>query len=202
MGWLFMSSMGRFASPKDYLEDQFTYATETKTSRVLRSALVGMSTWYAACERIEKITGGREVFAIVCLVKYNPRSKDGHVFGYKSMTEHMGPCETSCPATILDLLTQSDDEHALDWRKRCRKAIEQSRRAVLHEGDLIVFAQEVAFADGQKSRRFRVAKRGRRTVFQIPGPNGDPEHQLYQIRDWKTARWTVVPKIAQIPISA
>ena len=83
MGWLFMNSMGRFASPKAYLEDQFTYPTETKTSRVLRSALVGMSTWYAACEQIEKITGGREVFAIVCLVDYNPRSKDGHAFGYK-----------------------------------------------------------------------------------------------------------------------
>ena len=202
MGWLFMNSMGRFASPKAYLEDQFTYPTDTRTSRILRSALVGMSTWYGACEQIDKSTGAREVFAIVCLVKYNPRSKDGHVFGYKDMTEHMGPCEASCPAAILDLLTQTDDEHALDWRKRCRKAIEQSRRAVLQDGDLIVFAQEISFTDGQKSRRFRVAKRGRRTVFQIPGPNGEPGRQLYQIRDWKTAQWTVVPKIAQIPIAA
>ena len=202
MGWLFMNSMGRFASPKDYLEDQFTYPTDIRTSRILRSALVGMSTWYGACEQIDKTTGAREVFVIVCLVKYNPRSTDGHVFGYKSMTEHMGPCEASCPAAILDLLTQTDDEHALDWRKRCRKAIELSRRAVLQEGDLIVFAQEVAFTDGQKSRRFRVTKRGRRTVFQIPGANGEPGRQLYQIRNWKTARWTVVPKIAHPPIAA
>ncbi len=59
-----------------------------------------------------------------------------------------------------------------------------------------MFAQEITFTDGQKSRRFRVAKRGRRMVFQIPGPNGEPGRQLYQIRNWKTARWTVVPKIA------
>ena len=97
MGWLFMSNMGRFASPKDYLEDQFTYATETKTSRVLRSALVGMSTWYGACEQIDKTTGAREVFAIVCLVSYNPRRKDGHVFGCKDMTEHMGRARRTAP---------------------------------------------------------------------------------------------------------
>lgn len=196
MGWLYMNSLGGFSSPKAYLEDQFAYTNDARTSRILRSALVAMRTWYGACERIDKTTGAREVFAIVCLVHYNPRSKDGHVFGFKDMTEHMGPCEASCPAAILDLLTPTGDEHALNWRERCRKAIEQSRRAVLQDGDLIVFAQEITFTDGQKSRRFRVAKRGRRMVFQIPGPNGEPGRQLYQIRNWKTARWTVVPKIA------
>ena len=83
MGWLYMNDLGGASGPKAYLEDQFNYATDTKTSRILRSALVGMRTWYGACEQIDKTTGVREVFAIVCLVDYNPRSKDGHAFGYK-----------------------------------------------------------------------------------------------------------------------
>lgn len=201
MGWLYMNSLGGFASPKAYLEDQFNCTGNQKSSRILRSSLVAMRTWYAACEQIDKASGAREVFAVVCLVSYNPRSKDGHVFGYKDMTEHMGPCEANCPAAILDLLTPTDHEHALDWRHRCRTALDQSRRAVLRDGDMIVFPHEIAFSDGETSRRFYVTKRGRRTVFQIPGPNGDLRAQLYQIRNWKTAQWTVIPRIAQPPIA-
>lgn len=114
----------------------------------------------------------------------------------------MGPCEANCPAAILDLLTATDHEHALDWRRRCQKAVDQARRAVPREGDMIVFPHEIAFSDGQTSRRFCVTKRGRRTVFQIPGPNGELRAQLYQIRNWKTAQWTVIPRIAQPPIAA
>jgi hypothetical protein len=194
MGWLYMNSLGGFASPKAYLEDQFTCTNEHKSSRILRSSLVAMRTWYAACEQIDKASGAREVFAIVCLVSYNARSKDGHVFGYKDMTEHMGPCEANCPAAILALLTPTDHEHAVDWRNRCRKALDQARRAVLHDGDMIVFTHEITFSDGQASRR--------QTVFQIPGPNGELRAQLYQIRKWRTAQWTVVPKIAQTQLAA
>ena len=202
MGWLYMYSLGGFASPKAYLEDQFTCTGDQKSSRILRSSLVGMRTWYAACEQIDGTSGAREVFAIVCLVSYNPRSKDGHVFGFKDMTEHMGPCEANCPAAILDLLTPTDHENAVEWRNRCRAALDQARRAVLRDGDMIVFPHEIAFSDGQTSRRFCVTKRGRRTVFHIPGPNGDLRAQLYQIRNWKTAQWTVIPKIAQPSIAA
>ena len=35
------------------------------------------------------------------------------------LDETMGPNEASCPETILKLLTPTQNEHALDWRKRC-----------------------------------------------------------------------------------
>ena len=201
MGWLYMNSLGGFASPKAYLENQFDYAHDHKTSRILRSSLVALRTWYGACEQIDHATGAREVFAVVCLVDYNPRSKDGHVFGYKSMTEHMGPCQASCPAAILDLLTRTEDTNALDWRRRCRSTLAQLHRAILQDGDMIVFPHEIGFSDGCASRRFCVTRRGRRTLFQIPGPNGKCARQLYQIRNWRTANWTLVPAIAQPPIA-
>ena len=53
MGWLYMNSLGGFSSPKAYLEDQFSYTNDARTSRILRSALVAMRTWCGACERID-----------------------------------------------------------------------------------------------------------------------------------------------------
>ena len=40
MGWLFMHSLGGFAGPRQYLDDQFTYERPRERARVLRSALV------------------------------------------------------------------------------------------------------------------------------------------------------------------
>jgi hypothetical protein len=112
MGWLFMSSLGQYASPKAYLNAQYTFQNADGTSQILASALVKMRTWYAACRQVDHATGKAHVFALVCLVKYNPRDREGLVFGYKDMSESMGPCESECPASILDLLTPTTSEYA------------------------------------------------------------------------------------------
>ena len=80
MGWLFMSSLGRHAGPREYLDAQFTHATETAKTRVLRSALVSMRTYYAAVE-VVRSDAPRRVTAVVCLAKYNPRDREGYIFG-------------------------------------------------------------------------------------------------------------------------
>lgn len=43
-------------------------------------------------------TGERSIVGIVCLVRYNPRDREGYIFGYKDMEESMGPCESECPS--------------------------------------------------------------------------------------------------------
>ena len=88
---------------------------------MLRSALVQMRTYYAAI-KIVRPDRDREVTALVCLVRYNPRDRGGYVFGYKDMDETMGPCEAECPPAILDLLTPTKNAYALAWRERCRTA--------------------------------------------------------------------------------
>ncbi len=104
MGWLYMSSLKGHAGPRSYLDNQFTYERDGLRSTVLASALVRMRTYYAA---VEHVRDGQapEIFAVVCLVRYNPRDREGYVFGYKEMSEHMGPVEAECPAAVLDLLT-------------------------------------------------------------------------------------------------
>jgi hypothetical protein len=108
MGWLYMKSLKGHSGPRQYLDAQFTYERPDVTSKVLRSALVGMRVYYAAVEQIRIATGTREVWAAICLVRYNPRDSEGYIFGYKDMEKSMGPYECDRSAPILDLLTPTD----------------------------------------------------------------------------------------------
>jgi hypothetical protein len=190
MGWLFMSSLGQYASPKAYLDAQFTFENDEGKSEVLGSALVNMRTWYAACRQTRNDTGATKVLALVCLVKYNPRDSRGEVFGYKDMCESMGPCEAECPSKILDLLGPTMDEHALDWRARCRAFATKRNRPTPKDGDTIIFAQAIQFTDGSEARRLIVSTFRRRTIFTNPLTGG-----RYRISRWKDRQWTIVPKI-------
>src|SRR3546814_15808616 len=114
MGWFFMLVMGGSATPRSYLDNQFTYAHADHCLTVLASSMVG-STYYAACERIEA-SGGRAVFAVVCLTRPSSGARDGCTFGYKDMTETMSPCESECPAATLDEI----------GRESCRERVFQS----------------------------------------------------------------------------
>lgn len=91
MGWLSMTSagMGGHATPKAYLDAQFTYSRTydgggTHGMRVIDSAFVGNRVWYAATEIIAD-GDVQYVIALVCLVRWNPKAKDGYSFAYKDM---------------------------------------------------------------------------------------------------------------------
>src|SRR3546814_7630013 len=94
MGWLFMpfTSMGGHKTAKSYLDAQLTYENTLEDGtkrglRVLASSCPGNRTYYAAAQEIVDGIAGN-VFAVVCLVRWNPRSRDGHQFGYKRSEEH------------------------------------------------------------------------------------------------------------------
>ncbi len=124
-----MKSLSGHAGPQPYLDARFTHEQADATSKVLRSALVRNSVYYAAVERRRTGTDEREVWALVCLVEFNARAPDGYVFGYKDMCESMGPYESDCPKAILDLLTPTDNPYAQAWRDRCQENIVQRLRS-------------------------------------------------------------------------
>lgn len=188
MGWLYMRSLEGHDGPRAYLDAQFTYERPEVVSKVLKSAFVTPRVYYAAVECFTKSTGSRIVWALVCLVHYNPRDRDGFIFGYKDVDETMGPCETECPEAILDLLTETDSEYALDWRKRCREHA-AARRAkaqnpVPRPGQTITFDEPVRFADGLSFTTMKVVanRPGRRpaVLYQDPENGG-----YYHIRNIK-----------------
>ena len=190
MGWLFMSSLGQYATPKAYLDAQYSFETDEGTSEILASALVNRRTYYAACRQRNHETGKAETFALVCLVKYNPRDREGLVFGYKDMSETMGPCEAEYPAKILDLLGSTTSANALDWRARCHAALARQGRTAPKNGDTIIFSQTIRFTDGSEARRFIVQAQGQKVFFTNPISGG-----CYRISRWKYREWTNVPKI-------
>lgn len=115
-----------------------------------------MRTWYAALE-LNRSDRPREVVGLVCLVRYNPRDREGYVFGYKDMDETMGPCECECPAAILDLLTPTDNGHANEWRARCRaNLIRRAAKPKLRSGEVVSFEQRRRFTDGASFERMEV----------------------------------------------
>ena len=129
MGWLSMplSSMSPHSTPKAYLDAQFTYdrrdaAGNGRALRVIASSCLRNKIWYAA---VTPSTDGVDgaTFAVVCLVAWNPRAKDGFIFAYKDMDETMGPNEAECPERILALLGETDHASALDWRRRCPEPV-------------------------------------------------------------------------------
>ncbi|MGO8847819.1 MAG: DUF6927 domain-containing protein [Methylocella sp.] len=193
MGWLYMQSLDGHSGPRQYLNAQFTYQHPTVTSRVLRSALVKMRVYYAAVEQLLADTGKREVWGAVCLVAYNPRDREGYIFGYKDMSESCGPIESDCPDAILDLLTPTAHPYAQEWRARCRDnaAMWRARSAkpTPRAGQTIIFDTPLSFSNGQHLDRFDVVAnpRNRRTVlYRAHGSGGlyritNVKHQNYQL---------------------
>lgn len=156
MGWLNMQTLGGHSGPRQYLDAQFTHENNGSRAQVLRSSLVKMRTWYAAVE-VHRPDRPREVVCVVCLVRYNPRDREGYVFGYKDMDETMGPCEADCPAAILDLLTPTDNEHANTWRARCRANLAaRAAKPKLRHGQIVSFEQPLRFTDGSSFERMQV----------------------------------------------
>ncbi|WP_210358995.1 DUF6927 domain-containing protein [Sphingomonas beigongshangi] len=103
------------------------------------------------------------------------------------LTETMGSCEANCPQAILDLLTPTENEHALDWRRRCVESLERRSRKVA-DGDRIRLEEPVTFADGYVGQEFIVEKRGRRLVLRTP-----ESHGRYWISRLMERQWQIVP---------
>jgi len=112
MGWLFYDAKNY---RPDGSVDRKKEADETfsESYTVLKSVMVA-SVHYAAVKN--KRTGA--VSAAVTLTSSDKRGS-GFNFGYKGISENMGPCEAKCPRSILKLLTPTEDEYAIAWRDRC-----------------------------------------------------------------------------------
>ncbi|MBV1692351.1 hypothetical protein KRR38_33050 [Novosphingobium sp. G106] len=192
MGWFFMSTwaMGGFATPKAYLDDQFTYAPDADGGRqyglrIVKSVWSG-SEYYAAAEPWNA-EGTLPVFAVVCLVRWNPKAKSGEHFGYKDMSESMGPCYYRCPASVLDLLGPTDSEYAAGWRTRCRQQLALARRRRPRPGDTLVLAEPMQFSDDYEGQSFEVIRY--RKGIALRGRNGG----YYRISRLMERGWTLIP---------
>ena len=97
-------------------------ALEAPVYRVLAIELVGEAEIYAAVETTQH-NGDRKVWAAVVIID---QLDDGeHNLGYKDLEESMLPYYYNCPKHILDMLTETDDPQANEWRTKCRETIDR-----------------------------------------------------------------------------
>ena len=192
MGWLFMSlaGMGRFTTPKAYLDNQLSYPPNPEKGQdqglnLLKSVWSG-SAYYAAVEPYDD-RGKGSVFAIICLVRWAPKARNGENFGFKDMSENMGPCERRCPASVLDLLGPTDNAYALEWRQACRTRLALLARRKPMPGDTIVLPKPVSFSDGYEAASFGIGL-WRKTIV-LKGANGG----YYRLPRLMEQPWTLIP---------
>lgn len=180
-------------TPKAYLDAQFSYdrrdaSGKGNAMRVVASSCLRNKVWYAAAtpstDGIDEPT-----VAIVCLVSWNPRAKDGYVFAYKDLDETMGPHEAECPERILALLGDTDNPSALNWRRRCLDRLATRASRPLEHGMHIRLPHAIKFTDGHEGTDFIVHKRGRRIALAKP-ESGYPAYRISGLRDMA---WTIVP---------
>ena len=90
---------------------------------VIDSALVGNNVYIA-------YKHGERVFGVVILTGFSR-----HEFLTKPITEMEGPVVYDCPMRILNKLTPTESEYAMQWREKCRLRREEKRqkRAIARE---------------------------------------------------------------------
>lgn len=171
MGWIVMDHRPRGESHAEFFSRELLGEGQT----MLASAHVGGigGTFYAA---IRQERSG-EVWAMVIATT----GRSGAMFGWKSMEERMGPCESECPAHILDCLSPTEDEHALQWRARCRARL--ARLAAVAPGVTIVFDAEFLTPAGP-CRRFEAVD-PRKGLFRVSGG------EVYRLLGWKGGSFKV-----------
>lgn len=77
---------------------------------------------FAAVEAVER--GRTMVEGVVLLLKHDlKRGKDQYQI--KDLPESMGPAASFCPERILERLSPTENEYALEWRERCREELER-----------------------------------------------------------------------------
>lgn len=182
MGWTF------YRKPQDVkadLDQGLTWTNETGARRVLDSAIVAAREYYAAVEHLHP-DGTREVWAATFMLSFVPKAKDGCTFGYKDMTEHMGPHMWRCPERILALLTETDNAYANRWRERCREYhAARAAKPKLQPGmKLRILNENIPTIGGVPIREVKVVVAGRTPRFWVDGyglPFRWPSWRQYQM---------------------
>lgn len=128
------------------------------------------------------------VFGLVLLMSTGSSAwSDGRELRTKAMDETQGPCEDECPKKILDLLSDTDHERALEWRARCRKNLKEAaastrKAAAVKPGTRVKFDPPLSFADN--TEHAELTYQGG-SVFAAGGGR-------YRISRWKSRPYTVI----------
>lgn len=116
MGWLFkwadITNRSRLQIVCENIEED----NDKFSHKVVYGSQNG-SVCYLACKRTEKSTGESIVYGLVVLTAI--RSNEFCNFGMKEISEFCGPNYYCAPKKLIDMLSPTDHEWALEWRRQC-----------------------------------------------------------------------------------
>ena len=158
MGW---TTMHLDTTAKKFFIDMFD---REPNHEIVDIAIKNFRTAYIAVKNIKK----GYVYCQTFMIHRAPKVYEN--FGYKAVSEFMGPVNAQCPKRILkklsslDVIVASGDysedgvEYAREWRKRCLESIEFSKK--LSSGAIIKMDSPLDFTSGNSYQYFkRVGKR-------------------------------------------
>jgi hypothetical protein len=160
------------------------------------------SVFYAAVR--VKSTG--EVWALIVLIKRSPAAEFN--FACKGMSETEGPFYAKAPAKVLDALTPTTDENALEWRKKCRDRIARraevrKRRKDVKAGTTIHVVPALLFGNNQEASRFQCLERSGRSWRWLAITEDDNRFPCSLGTDWADRlEWEIEPVGPEAPKSA
>lgn len=150
-----------------------------------RYKVVGRSGKYYAVRNLDTGT----VFGLVVLSR-----RENRVWLYtKLVTEDMGPAESSCPESVLRLLSPAEivGGYAAEWRQRCREhnATKAAAGAVkLSPGMVVELVEPITFANGETVTRMTF-----RGGFRFRSERGTG---LVLPKNWRTTyQWRIVETV-------
>lgn len=163
-------------SVRDYFADYFTNATIIASgTRRDPNYVAGTIDWpyefYAAVRYNDGHPSAGEVFAFVVL--YSIASRSYYNFTYKDLDETVGPGAVHAPRRVLDALTPTEHEYALEWRRQCWENLEISEaKPRVRHGDRIRFDEAFTFSSGLQTTTSTVFEVVERDVLRLPERNG------------------------------
>ncbi len=150
MGYTFINKENRMKM-FDFFSNEFNNENDNIKFTVLACKTVNKVA-YLAVEKINKITGEKLIFAVVCIISY---AKDYYNFGYKDIDEFMHPYYYECPDKILNMLTPTENESAKLWREKCRENNHKiEKMPKLSIGSIIEFENKIRFNNGVNETKF------------------------------------------------
>ncbi len=178
-------------SDREFFEREFP-TTLGERGRIVACAtqrVVGGGEWhrvfYAAVRNTDDAPHAPgQTWALVVLMHWQ-RGRNVHFnFTYKDLSDESGPGEDEAPAAVLDALSPTDHEYALDWRKRCRANLAwAAAQPRAKRGDVVVFLHPLRFGNGETLTDLVLVER---STFTRPGTSF-----RYRVPNWRRRVYTV-----------
>lgn len=160
MGWLFSPRWGSRQELLNYLRSKDRWGDGYE---IVKAQAVGNNHWYVG----KRLSDGL-LFIGLDLMRGSRDRYEG--WGYKDLDERMGPCETNCPVSYLNIVPDPGG-YATEWREKVRRnaATKASKKAALKPGAVVNYGGVNYELLGKADSFFSNRRRGWRVLSKENG---------------------------------